>query len=219
MEEKKGIKISLGTAICMCIILILIFVIIALYYFGFVDNKNKKEQTNSDTKINVSNENDNNVNKPTKPTNPNDKEPDITELEPTTYVIKFDANLLGEKYDESDYQMEEESYSIEFLENNEVQFILGWGFYMKGTYTISNNDKINCKLTSCGSDNSPEQKVNIKISLKINSKSEIEIIDIPEKYTIRISELGDSGWELTDETKTMEFWPFVEGIKFVSSTY
>lgn len=216
MEEKKGIKISLGTAICMCIILILIFVIIALYYFGFVDNKDKKEQTNSDTKINVSNENYNNVNRPT---NPNDKEPDITELKPATYVIKFDANLLGEKYDEFDYQMEEESYSIELLENNEVQFVLGWGFYMKGTYTISNNDKINCKLTSCGSDNSPEQKVNIKISLKINSKSEIEIIEIPEKYTISISELGNSGWELTDETKTMEFWPFVEGIKFVSIIY
>ena len=209
MKEKKETKISLGTAICMCIILILIFVVIALYYFGFVANKDEKKQTNSDTKVNMSNENN--------PDSSKDKEPSITALEPATYTIKFNADLLGEDYDNSDYLMEEDDYTIEFLENKEVQFILGWGIFMKGTYTIVDEDTINCRLTSCGGEMSPEQKVNEKVSLKMNSKSEIEIVDIPETYTINVTELGDSGWEITDETKEMEFWPFVKGIKFVSN--
>ena len=142
-----------------------------------------------------------------------------TELEPATYIIKFDANLLGEEYNEPDYLMEEESYTIKFSRNNEVQFDLGWGIYMKGTYTILNKGTISCKLTSFSSEMPPEQNININISLKMNSKSEIEIIDIPEKYIIKVTELGTSGWKLTDETKTMEFWPFVKGIKFVLSTY
>ncbi|MDO5556147.1 MAG: hypothetical protein Q4G09_05925 [Clostridia bacterium] len=62
---------------------------------------------------------------------------------------------------------------------------------------------------------SQTQEINEKISFKINSDSEIEIIDIPEFYTIRTSQISDVGWVLEDETKEMKFWPLVKGIKYV----
>lgn len=76
---------------------------------------------------------------------------------------------------------------------------------------------INCIVTSARGEYSPLQKIEGKISFKINSDSEIEITDIPESYTIRISSTSAEGWVLTDETKEMGFWPLVKGIKFVSN--
>ena len=49
MEEKKSIKVSLGTVICMFIIFILIIALIGMYvYYNYIltDNKNKVETNN-----------------------------------------------------------------------------------------------------------------------------------------------------------------------------
>ena len=92
---------------------------------------------------------------------------------------------------------------------------MNFGNYIQGTYTVSNNI-INCILTSASGEYSPAQEVSGKISFKINNNSEIEIIDIPESYKIRTTELSENGWILTDETKDMEFWPLIKGIKYVS---
>lgn len=41
MDEKKSIKVSLGTTICVFIIFFLIIAIVAMYYFGFIKNNEK----------------------------------------------------------------------------------------------------------------------------------------------------------------------------------
>ena len=41
MEEKKSLKISLGTVICMFIILILIIALVVVYYLGFIINNKR----------------------------------------------------------------------------------------------------------------------------------------------------------------------------------
>lgn len=193
MEEKKSIKISLGTVICMFIILILIFALIIVYYFGFVADKNIHD-TNSNT---VSTDNK-------------------IQFEPASYTIQFDANLLGKEFETADNEIKENDYEISFLANNEFIAYIGWGFSLEGNYTISNNI-INCIITSVSSEYSPSQQIEGKFSFKINSNFEIELTDIPETYTIRTSEITSEGWVLTNETKEMSFWPLVKGIKFVSN--
>ena len=106
-------------------------------------------------------------------------------------------------------------HEVSFLEDNTFSIYMSWGNSIKGTYTVS-NDIINCIITSAVGEYSPEQETTGKISFKIINNSEIEIIDVPETYTIKVSEITDSGWVLTDETTEMRFWPLVEGIKFVS---
>lgn len=216
MEENKLVKVSLSTVICMFIILILIFALIIMYYFGFVADRNKTEQSNSnislDTNINSSNENisDNNV------ANDNVSNDITIELEPSNYVIQFEADLLGENFESCGNEIKGCNYEISFLDNNKFTANMNFGNSIQGTYIISNDNVINCIITSASGEYSPTQEVDGKISFKINSDSEIEIIDIPESYTIKISELGEAGWVLTDENKEMGFWPLVEGIKFVS---
>lgn len=193
MEEKKSIKISLGTVICMFIILILIFALVIVYYFGFVADKNIHD-TNSNT---VSTDNK-------------------IQFEPANYVIQFDANLLGEEYKTAGNEIKGCDYEISFLNNNKFTAYMNFGNSIEGSYTVSNNI-INCIITSASGEYSPTQQIEGKFSFKINNNSEIEIIDIPESYAIKNSEISSEGWILTNETKEMKFWPLVEGIKFVSN--
>ena len=127
---------------------------------------------------------------------------------------QFNADLLGEQFESAGNEIKGGSYTISFLDNNKFNIYMEFGNSVQGTYTISNNI-INCILTSASGEYSPTQEIEGKISFKIISDSEIEIIDIPEFYTIRTSETSNAGWVLTDETKEMEFWPLVEGIKYV----
>lgn len=53
MEEKKSIKVSLGTVICMFIILILVFALITVYYFGFIKNDGENTEKEINTNINI----------------------------------------------------------------------------------------------------------------------------------------------------------------------
>lgn len=204
MEEKKSIKVSLGTVICMVIILILVFALIIVYYFGFVADKNKIELSNTNPTLDT-NVNNNNVSTDNK-----------IPFEPANYVIQFDANLLGEEYEAAGNEIKGCDYEISFLDDNKFTAYMNFGNFIEGSYTISNNI-INCIVTSARGEYSPLQKIEGKISFKINSDSEIEITDIPESYTIRISSTSAEGWVLTDETKEMGFWPLVKGIKFVSN--
>lgn len=200
MEKNKSGKASLGIVI---IILILIIALMIMYYFGFVNNKNKDDKSNNiNTNNYVANENKNSVNTD-----------NTINFKPDNYIIQFDADLLGEEFEEAGNEIKECNYEISFLNNNEFNIYMGFGNSVEGTYTIDNNI-INCKLTSISGEYSPSQEINGEISFKINSDSEIEIIDIPEFYTIRTSEAGENGWVLTDETKEMRFWPLVKGIKY-----
>lgn len=200
MEKNKSGKASLGIVI---IILILIIALMIMYYFRVVNNKNKVDKSNNiNTNNYVANENKNSVNTD-----------NTINFKPDNYIIQFDTDLLGEEFEEAGNEIKECNYEISFLNNNEFNIYMGFGNSVEGTYTIDNNI-INCKLTSISGEYSPSQEINGEISFKINSDSEIEIIDIPEFYTIRTSEAGENGWVLTDETKEMRFWPLVKGIKY-----
>jgi hypothetical protein len=147
--------------------------------------------------------------------NKNKSNNNISEFKPSNYIIQFNSNILGEKFNEVGNETKDCNYEISFLDNNKFTIYMNFGNYIQGTYTVSNNI-INCILTSASGEYSPAQEVSGKISFKINNNSEIEIIDIPESYKIRTTELSENGWILTDETKEMEFWPLIKGIKYVS---
>ena len=147
--------------------------------------------------------------------NKNKTDKNMLEFKPSNYVIQFDSNLLGEKFKESGNEIKECNYEISFLDNNKFTIYMNFGNYIQGTYAISNDNIINCILTSTSGEYSPIQEIDEKISFKINSNSEIEVIDIPESYTIRTTELSETGWILNEETKEMKFWPLVKGIKYV----
>jgi len=209
MDDKKTIKVSLGTVICMFIILILIFALIVVYYFGFIADKNITDNSNNK----VLNTNSNNSNENISNTISNNN---TIEFKPSNYAIQFDADLLGEEFKQAGNEIKGCDYEISFLENNTFIAYMNFGNSIEGTYSISNDNKINCIITSASGEYSPKQEVSGRISFKINSNSEIEILDIPEFYTIKTSTSTESGWVLTDETKEMAFWPLVEGIKFMS---
>ncbi len=131
-------------------------------------------------------------------------------LESLKYVIQFDENLLGSEFTEAGSEIKE----IAFLEDNRFSIYMGFGNLVEGTYEIVNNDMINCKVTSAYGEYSPKQQVNGEISFKINNENELQILEIPETYVINITENKDGKWVLTDETKEMEYWPLVKGIKY-----
>lgn len=121
------------------------------------------------------------------------------------YYIQIDTSILKE----TDGVVGDES--IEFLDNNTFNAYTGFGNGISGTYTISNN-KIDCIADTFYSEYGPNQEINALLSFKINSESEIEIINTSESYEINIVDIPNNS--LTDETKDMSLWPFVKGIKF-----
>ena len=175
-----------------------------------MNNKKTKEQTNvANISSNINNSKEN-----TAINNVDNKDNNKVDFKPSDYVIQVDANLLGEEFELSENEIKQYNYEISFLDDNSFKINMGSGNSVQGNYVVS-DDIITCNLTHASGEYSPTQEINGKISFKINSNSEIEIISIPEFYTIRLSELSDSGWVLTDETKKTEFWPLVKGIKYI----
>lgn len=196
------------------ILIILIILVISILLvglsFGFMNNKKTKEQTNvANISSNINNSKEN-----TTINNVDNKDNNKVDFKPSDYVIQVDANLLGEEFELSENEIKQYNYEISFLDDNSFKINMGSGNSVQGNYVVS-DDIITCNLTHASGEYSPTQEINGKISFKINSNSEIEIISIPEFYTIRLSELSDSGWVLTDETKKTEFWPLVKGIKYI----
>jgi len=196
------------------ILIILIILVISILLvglsFGFMNNKKTKEQTNvANISSNINNSKEN-----TTINNVDNKDNNKVDFKPSDYVIQVDANLLGEEFELSENEIKQYNYEISFLDDNSFKINMGSGNSVQGNYVVS-DDIITCNLTHASGEYSPTQEINGKISYKINSNSEIEIISIPEFYTIKLSELSDSGWVLTDETKKTEFWPLVKGIKYI----
>ena len=190
-------------------ILIILIILVGLS-FGFMNNKKTKEQTNvANISSNINNSKEN-----TTINNVDNKDNNKVDFKPSDYVIQVDANLLGEEFELSENEIKQYNYEISFLDDNSFKINMGSGNSVQGNYVVS-DDIITCNLTHASGEYSPTQEINGKISFKINSNSEIEIISIPEFYTIKLSELSDSGWVLTDETKKTEFWPLVKGIKYI----
>lgn len=121
------------------------------------------------------------------------------------YSIQVDNSILKEDDPVGDE-------SIEFLDNNKFNSYIGFGNGISGTYTVSNNE-INCTADTFYSEYGPQQKINASIYFKINSDSEIEIIDTTESYKIKVVDILNN--TLTDETKDMSLWPFINGVKFI----
>ena len=121
-----------------------------------------------------------------------------------SYNIQIDDSILVQEGAEGDE-------SIEFSGNNTFNAYLGFGNSISGSYTISNNE-INCIADTFYSEYGPNQKITASLTFKINSDSEIEIINTSEKYEIKVVDILNNS--LTDETKDMSFWPYVAGIKF-----
>lgn len=192
MKEEKG-KINLVIAIFIVIIIVAI-ALIMVYYLGLIPNKDEKV-------ANTSNQTEND----TKPIN----------LESSKYVIQFNQNLLGNEFAESGDEVKGCNYEIAFLENNKFSIYMNFGNIIEGTYEIVDNNIINCKVTSAFGEYSSNQPIEGKITFKINSENELEIIEIPETYIINITEYKDGKWVLTNETKEMLYWPLVKGIKYV----
>lgn len=198
-----------GKILIILIILVISILLVGLS-FGFMNNKKTKEQTNvANISSNINNSKEN-----TTINNVDNKDNNKVDFKPSDYVIQVDANLLGEEFELSENEIKQYNYEISFLDDNSFKINMGSGNSVQGNYVVS-DDIITCNLTHASEEYSPTQEINGKISFKINSNSEIEIISIPEFYTIKLSELSDSGWVLTDETKKTEFWPLVKGIKYI----
>ena len=198
-----------GKILIILIILVISILLVGLS-FGFMNNKKTKEQTNvANISSNINNSKEN-----TTINNVDNKDNNNVDFKPSDYVIQVDANLLGEEFELSENEIKQYNYEISFLDDNSFKINMGSGNSVQGNYVVS-DDIITCNLTHASGEYSPTQEINGKISFKINSNSEIEIISIPEFYTIKLSELSDSGWVLTDETKKTEFWPLVKGIKYI----
>lgn len=125
-----------------------------------------------------------------------------------SYVVQPDEKILG---DITDIMGDED---ITFLKNNKFDAYIGFGNGISGTYTISGN-KIDCTADTFYSEYGPNQKISASISFKINSDSEIEVIDTTESFKINLVDIPNNS--LMDETKDMSLRPFEKGIKFVLS--
>lgn len=204
MENKKTIKINLSTVILVFIIFILLFVILGMWYYY----NNKKDGSNNivlpNTKFNITSNSVNTVNSPE----------NSIEFKLGTYQIQFNEDLLGEEFKSSGNEIKGCNYEISFYENNKFSINLGFGHRATGFYAISDNI-ITCNIDTVEGEYGPSQRTKASISFKINSNSEIEIINASESYEIKVVDIPNNS--LTDEFKDMSLWPLVKGIKYVLS--
>jgi hypothetical protein len=166
-----------------------------------IDNKINEQQFISNTTNQIIEENI------TVPTNDSSDNQDFS-LTLGTYKIQINKEILGENYNLYIDNI------ISFNQNNKFFAYLGESIIISGDYTTSNNI-ITCTANTFTGEYGPKQKINATISFKINSSSEIEIINSSESYKINIIDIVNN--YLTDETKDMSLSPFVKGIKFVLS--
>ena len=212
MEEKKAVKVRLGTVVCIFIIIILMVALCAVYYLGFV--KNSEEIIALKDEINVL-KSQNNVSQNEKVEIKTD---DVAtkKFKPGEYRILPDLQILGEEYFYmADYGVE----TISFSNDGTFSADLGWGIGISGNYEVS-NDTISCIINEYSGEYSPDQETDGKIVFKIKNASDnsvdlIEIIEISDSFKVKetiSSETG--GWTLTNNDKDMPLYPLMEGIKF-----
>lgn len=101
---------------------------------------------------------------------------------------------------------------IEFLEDNQFRAYIGSGNGILGNYVISGNE-INCTANEAYSEYGPLQEINVSLTFKMNSNSEIELLNASESYKVHVVDIPNNA--LTAETKDMSLWPFVKGTKFM----
>ena len=144
MEEKKSVKISLGTIVCIFIIILLIVALVGIYYLGFVKNNQEiialKEEVNVlKSKNNVSqsekaevktNSENNNIASTTN--NSTKKEFKLENFKPGIYVYSFTSENGVDS-----------SMALRFDDDNTVALIppRSNGFYMEGTYKIEYHEE------------------------------------------------------------------------------
>lgn len=203
MEDKKTIRVRLSTLIFIFIIFILLLVIFGMwFYYNNLNYKpNNSTITNSDSNIATNNTNTNISNNNISTEN---------SFKLGNHYVQSDETPLNDGINTSDCE-------ISFLENNTFTAYIGWGNAISGTYKISDDNIIECTVNTAWGEYSPKQETYAKFSFKINSNSEIEILDASEFYQVKVTNLNESGqWVLTDENKDMSLG-IEKGIKFVLS--
>ena len=160
MEEKKSIKISLGTTICLIIIALLIIVLGVVCYLKFINDKqdnnvSNTEQINTYEKVEDDNVEEKNIGNS-----------DYKGIVQPEYIVQPDKQILDIEYI-TGYE------GISFLEDGTFNIDLGWGMNLLGTYTITDN-KINCVANEFEGEFSPKQKIEVEIIF--------EKIDKAKKY-------------------------------------
>lgn len=212
MEEKKTVKISLGTTICIFIILILIIALCVTYYLGFIKN-NQNDVTSNQLYSEKSDIATTNTEKQNTIKDNSDKEQKIEEQlnqkKYIIYMIQPNRELLEKEYFEYATYGDEQ---IVFYENGTFSAYLGWGMNISGTYNKENNN-IYCDANKFFADNMPDQTITASIYFKIIDESTIEIINTSKEFIIRPGDLINN--TLTNEEKEMSLHPFVKGIKFL----
>lgn len=212
MEEKKAVKVRLGTVVCIFIIIILMVALCAVYYLGFIKNSEEIIALKDEVNFLKSKNNVSQSEKVEIETN------DVAtkKFKPGEYRILPDLQILGEDYF---YMAEYGVETISFLNNGTFSANLGLGIGISGNYEVS-NDTISCIINKYSGEYSPDQETDGKIVFKIKNASDnsvdlIEIIEISDSFKVKetiSSETG--GWTLTNNEKDMSLYPLMEGIKF-----
>lgn len=129
------------------------------------------------------------------------------------YVIEFNETLLGDEYKTAGNEIKDCDYNISFKDGKFTAY-MNFGNSVGGTYSVSGDGVVLCSLKTAIGEYSPEQSIKGEISFKVISESKIKILSAPDSYDIKISELKDGKWVLTNEEKSLGFWPLVNGIEF-----
>lgn len=124
MEEKKSIKVSLGTTICIIIIVLLFSALGVVYYLGFIKNN----QTINDLELEkVALENEK-----------IELEKQVNTLQDINNKIKLELNDNENTTEEQTIEIKEDSSNISILSKSEIQSILGPD---EATFCIENIEK------------------------------------------------------------------------------
>jgi len=171
MEEKKQVKISLGTAICIFIIIVLIAAMAGIVIFY---NSNSKKETVVEEKETSDSKN--------------------ATIEIGEYIFNVPQTLkeeMGYYYDD---------ISIEIIDSKNYNFYLGEGFYIRGKYTID-SDNLICKADVRGGEYLEEEKIEFECTFKINDNKNIELIKVSgELSDSEILKIGNI-FTLSEENK------------------
>lgn len=210
MDNNGKIRVNLSTVIFMFIIFVLIVVIFGMWYYYNVIKDYNLDNNKSDSveASNIAKNEDSSLNNIASENNAHES---LVNIKLGSYVVKPDKNILG---DISDISGEE---NITFSEDNKFSAYIGFGNTVAGNYTITDENIINCTIDTFVGEYSPEQKTSGNITLKIIDDSTVEVIDVSESVDIRMSELTNDSWSLTDEHKDIGLRPFEKGVKFVFS--
>lgn len=124
MEEKKSIKVSLGTTICIIIIVLLFNALGVVYYLGFIKNNQTINDLESE-KVALENEKI-------------ELEKQVNTLQDINNKIKLELNDNENTTEEQTIEIKEDSSNISILSKSEIQSILGPD---EATFCIENIEK------------------------------------------------------------------------------